>query len=152
MNQEIPKIRKVAEVGETPFQFIEKQENILQGYDKTIRRSVYLFKMTDGNWGYYDKETSQTIPINQWKGKAAMIDGRWVIMTLYHRIHLRFSEQVIYSNWDKESRKEVRMQTPEAIVTITDSAFKSLTEQIEGRDPGSLFKFTYNMTHFKWFK
>ncbi len=38
MSQEIPKIRKVAQVGETPFQFVEKQESILQGFDKTIKR------------------------------------------------------------------------------------------------------------------
>ena len=140
---EIPRIKKIAEVGENPFQCIEKTESILQGWDSTISKTVYLFKTDDGSWGYFDKETSQVIPISQWKEKAAWINGHWVKMALYHRVHVRFSEEVSYSEWNSEEKKQYSDSTLEAIITMTDTSYKSLIEQMTGRERDSFFKFGF---------
>ena len=142
-NPEIPKIKKVADVGDMPFLFIKKTESILQGWDKSIRKTIYLFKTETGHWGYFDKETNQVIAITQWKEKAAYIDGRWVKMALYHRVHLKFTQPISYSSWDSAQKKQIQATTQEAIVTITDTAYKSLLEQMKGRDANSVYNFSF---------
>ena len=143
MEKDIPKIKKVVEVGETPFQFIEKLESILQGWDKTINRTVYLFKADSGAWGYYDKETNQVIEVNQWKEKAAWIVDHWVKMSVYHRVRIKFASPINYSGWDSSARKEIPATTDEAIIVITDSAYKQLVEQLNGRPQSSYLKFIF---------
>jgi len=142
-NQEIPKIKKVADIGEAPFLFIEKTESILQGWDKTIRKTIYLFKTDSGNWGYFDKDTNQVIEISQWKEKAAYVGDHWVKMSLYHRVRLKFTQPISYSAWDSGQRRQVQETTQDAIVTITDTAYKSLLEQMNGRDAQSVYQFTF---------
>ena len=142
-NQEIPKIKKTADVGETPFNFIERTESILQGWDKQIKKTIYLFRTNTGAWGYFDKDSGQVIEINQWKGKAAWINGHWIKLSLYHRIKLLFSQPITYNGWDEASHKAVKQTVTEAITTVTDIAYKSLMEQAEGRPAESLFKFVF---------
>lgn len=143
MDQEIPKIQKLNEVGEAPFQFIEKLESILQGWDAKIKKTVYLFKTDTGAWGYYDKDSSQVIEVNQWNKKAAWMNDRWVKMSLYHRIHLMFMFPLDYTGWDAKKRKEIPSQTQEAILTVTDSAYKQILEQLNGRAATSFLKFEF---------
>lgn len=142
-NQEIPKIKKTADIGDTPFYFIGKTESILQGWDKTIGKTIYLFRTDSGKWGYFDKETNQVIDVNQWREKAALISGHWVKMALYHRVHLKFINPISYSAWDSVAKKQYPVSTQEAIVTITDSSYKSLIEQMSGRDGNSTYKFLF---------
>jgi len=143
MDQEIPKIKKVVEIGETPFQFIAKEESILQGWDAKIRKTIYLFKTDSGNWGYYDKETSQVIDVTQWKEKAAWVGDHYVKMSLYHRIIIRFAQPLNYSGWDPATRREVPVTTTEAMVVVTDSAYKQIVEQLNGRPADSFLKFQF---------
>lgn len=148
-NQEIPKIKKIIDIGETPFNFIEKAESILQGWDSKIRKTIYLFRTDTGPWGYYDKDSKQVIEIDQWKGKSAWINDHWVKMALYHRVKLLFTKPVTYSGWDSATRKPVKQTTQEAIVTITDTAYKSLLEQLEGRPAESILKFVFTTRKMK---
>ena len=140
---EAPRIKKIAEVGETPFQFFELGETILQGWDKGIGRTIYLFKTETGNWGYFDKETEQVIEVMQWRGKAALIGNSWIKLSLYRRIRVFFNAIVNYSTWDHISKKNMYKQTQEAILTITNSTYDQLLGQMEGRPPESLYKFVF---------
>jgi len=140
---EAPAIKKVAEIGETSFQYIGEKEKILQGWDKELKKMLYLFKTDTGNWGYWDKETSQLIKVTQWKEKAALINSRWVKMALYHRIYVIFDQPITFSEWDSSQKKRVQKTTQDAIITITDSAFKQLEEQMNGRAQESWYKFEF---------
>ena len=115
----------------------------MQGWDKEARKTVYFFRTDNNVWGYYDKETSQVIEPNQWKGKSVFVSGHWVAMALYHRLYLRFTQQVSYSIWDTASKKQAQLSTQNAIVTVTDTAYKSLLKQANGRDPNSIYKFVF---------
>jgi len=148
-NQDLPKIKKIADVGETPFQFVEKTESILQGWDKTIGRTIYLFKTTTGAWGYFDKDSGQVIDVTQWKGKAAWVQNHFVMMTLYHRVHLIFAQPVSYSEWDSSANRRYQVEATEAIVTMTDSSYKSLIEQMNGRDANAVYKFSFTSRKLK---
>lgn len=148
-NQDLPKIKKIADVGEIPFQFVEKTESILQGWDKSINKTIYLFKTDTGAWGYFDKSSQQVVDVTQWKKKAAWVENHWVTMTLYHRVHLRFSQPVSYSDWDSVARKQYTAQTSEAIVTMTDTSYKSLLEQMKGRDTNAYYKFAFTSRKLK---
>jgi hypothetical protein len=143
MGTEIQKIKTLSDVGETPFQVIERQENILQGWDNKKRRSIYLFKTESGVWGYYDKASKQTINISAWKDKSAFVDGNWVKMSLYHRVHVKFAQVVNSNSWDYHNKKRVSVPLTEAIITLTDSAYKSLEEQANGRPLESWFKLSF---------
>lgn len=143
MDQDIPKIKKLVEVGEAPFQYISKLESILQGWDQKIMRTIYLFKTDSGAWGYYDKETAQVLEVTQWKEKAALVNDHWVKMSIYHRIIVKFLSPINYSGWDETNRKEVPTTTSDAIILITDSAFKQIQEQLNGRAANSVLKFHF---------
>jgi hypothetical protein len=136
-----PKIKRTHDVGETPFQFISKIESILQGWDQINKKMVFLFKADTGNWGYWDKDTEQVVEISEWEGKAAFIRGVKIKMAVYHRLHLLFTQPVIYGEYDSVSRKEIKMQTSEAIVTVTDQAHKLLLEQMSGRSQNDIYRF-----------
>lgn len=140
-NQELPLIRKISEVGETPFQFVEKKETILQGWHAPSKKNVFLFKNDQGQWSNYDSAVKKVVPVTQWDGKSAMINGAWVKLAIYHRINLLFVKPITYSAWDASAKKEVKAQTQEAIVVVTDTAYKLLCEQLNGRDPMSFLKF-----------
>jgi len=142
-NETTPKIKKLSDVGEAPFQFIEKTESILQGWDSKIKKTIYLFKTDTGFWGYFDKDSSQVIAVNSWKEKAAWIGDHWVKMSLYHRIKIIFNEPITYGSWDKISKKEIKMETKEAIVVVTDTTYKQLLEQLNGREETSVLKFHF---------
>jgi len=142
-NQEIPKIRKTADLGEATFKFIEKTESILQGWGRALGRTIYLFKMDNGAWGYFDKETEQFMEVTEWREKAAFVYGQWVKMALYHRIHLVFTEELTYAEWDPSVKREFFKATQEAIVTVTDLAYKSLLEQMNGRDAEATYKLIF---------
>lgn len=148
-NQELPKIKKIADVGEVPFQFVEKTESILQGWDKASNRTIYLFKTDTGQWGYFDKDSQQVIDVTRWKDTAAWVSNRWVKMTLYHRAHLRFSQAITYSEWDSVARRQYPMQVAEAIVTMTDTAYKSLLEQMKGRNLEAFYQFVFTSRKLK---
>lgn len=137
----IPKIRVLSDIGEAPFQFFGILETILQGWSKAKKKSIYLFKMEDGRWGYYHKPTEQVLGVEQWKEKAAWIDGEWVKMAKYHRIHVNFLQPVTYSNW--QSGKKTQSQTHEAQFNITDSSYKTLEEAMKGRGKNSAYKLVF---------
>ena len=143
MESESPKIRRLAEVGEAPFQFIEKLESILQGWDSKIGKTIYLFKTDSGAWGYYNKNNNQVIEVNEWEGKAALIGGYFVKMALYHRIQVRFQAPITYSGWDPVSKKEVPASTEIATLVITDKTYKQILDQLKGRAADSNLRFNF---------
>jgi len=148
-NQDLAKIKKIAEVGETSFQFIEKTESILQGWDKTAGKTIYLFKTDTGAWGYYNKERGKVVDVTSWKEKSAYVHDHFVPMTLYHRVHLLFTSPISYSEWDSATKKQKKDITMEAIVTMTDTSYKSMLEQMQGRDPNSFYKFVFTSKKLK---
>lgn len=141
--KELPKIDKLSEIGDKPFRYISTVEKVLQGWNSRVRRTVYLFKTDTGQWGYYDKESQQVIEIDQWKKKAALINGQWIKMTLYHRIQVIFNEPVVFSVWSKMNNKNEQMTAQEALITLTDTAYKHLEEQSKGRPPESWYKLSF---------
>lgn len=149
MDQELPKIKNLNEVGEAPFQFIEKVESILQGWDNTIRRTIYLFKTGTGMWGYFDKDSSQVTAVTNWNEDSAWIKGRYIKMSLFHRIHVRFYEPLKYTGWDPATRKEVPAQASDAILLITDSTYHQIQEQLTGRNPLSWLQLHFTSKKLK---
>lgn len=145
-DQQYPKIKKTNEVGEIPFQLLETQEEILQGWNSKIRKMMYLFKSELGNWAYYDKSSGMVVEVSEWKDRAANIAGDWVKMTKYFRVLVRFLEPVSYTSWDNDARKNVTLQTDVAILTITKSAYEHLEEAMKGRDALSWYRFLYKQT------
>lgn len=141
--QTLPKIEKLTEIGPISFRYIANPENILQWWDKMANKTKYLFKTDSGAWGYYDTQTSQVIEINQWKGKAAMVEGEWCKMTLYHRVHVIFSQPVNFTAYDSQQKRKVQQTAQEAIIVLTDTAFKSLVEAMNGRDPNSYYSLSF---------
>lgn len=140
--EDIIKIRKIKEIGETPFYFLKEVGSVLQGFNKSLRKMVFLFK-TENGWSYYDKEINQVVKADRWKEDSVFMKGYWVKMSLYHKVHLQFLRPVSCTAWDKASKREYTAFAPEAIVTITDMAYKSLLEQTNGRNPNSLYRFVF---------
>ncbi len=143
MDQDIPKIKKLVEVGENPFQFVSKSESILQGFDQKIQRTIYLFKTDSGAWGYFDKDSSQVIEVTKWKEKAALVNDHWVKMAIYHRIIVNFLFPLSYTGWDDVNKVEVPAETSEAILLVTDNTYKQILEQLNGRAANSVLKFHF---------
>lgn len=141
--QDLPKIKKLTEIGDKPFRYISTVEKILQGWNNSIQKTVYLFKTDTGEWGYYDKETQQVIDIDQWKKKAALINGQWIKMTLYYRIHIMFAESIQFSSWNKMESKNEQLIAQEALITLTFTAYKKLEEQMRGRAPESFYRLSF---------
>lgn len=139
---DIPKIKKVNEIGTTPFRVVEVKEKILQGWDKTSRKMLYLFKGSLGNWSYYDPQGKMEVEVPQWRDKEALIMGRWIKMSLYYRLHIAFETPITYSEFSY-GRGSQQHQTYEAIINITKKAYENLEKQMSGRAPGSYYCFTY---------
>jgi hypothetical protein len=140
---ETPLIKKIVDIGESPFHFIEKVESILQGWDSTIKKTIYLFKTESGNWGYYNKKASRITDVEDWKDKSALIGDHYVKMSIYHRVKLKFLFPLNYAGWDAKKRKEVPATTEEGIVIVTDTTYKQILEQLNGRSPESVLKFEF---------
>ena len=143
MENEIPKIRKLAEVGDNPFQFIGKVESILQGWDQKIRKTIYLFRTDLGNWGYYDKNNNSVIEADQWNGKSVLIGDHFVKMALYHRIQVKFLFPLNYTGWDPVAKKEIPAVTEFATLVITDKTYKQIIDQLNGRAATSYLRFNF---------
>lgn len=138
---ELPKIKKLSEIGETPFQVVKVEEKILQGWDKAKRKMLYLFKGPTGLWSYYDKAEKCIVEVPQWKDKAALIQDSWVDMSVYYRVHLRFERPIAYTSY--EGSRPAQATASEALVTITGAAYESMEEQFRGRPEGSFYQFSY---------
>lgn len=136
---QLPKIRNNEDIEEQPFRVVGVTEKILQGWDPRIKRTRYLF-WNENKWCYFDKDTNQIIPVIQWKGKAAFIEGGWVKMTLYHRLHVIFANVVSFKSYDRVAKQNLENFTQEAIITVTDSCYKTLAEVSAGRPEGSWYK------------
>ena len=143
MNDDLPVIDKILEVGENLFCLLSVKEKILQGWDPKTRRTVYLFKTDTGDWGFYDKETNQVIEVDKWKKKAAWINGRWVKMSVYYKLNVVFEEAVTFSSWNKMERKVDKMTAVEAVIVLTSSAYDHLINQMEGRPKDSFYKLSF---------
>jgi len=143
-NQELPKITKVSEVGESLFQYIKEGEKILQGWDHMLKKTMYLFKAESGKWGYFDKETRQVLDVSQWKGKAAWLNGRWIKMTLYHRVEVFLEQPLTFNVWDKATTQNIQTTAQHVVITITDTAYKKWIEQMQGKIPGAFYKFVFS--------
>ena len=141
--QDIPKIKKTAEIGNKPFRYISTVEKVLQGWSGRSKKTVYLFKTDTGQWGYYDKETQQVIEVDQWKGKAALINGQWIKMTLYYRIQAMFAQAITFSVWNKMEGKNDQMTAQEVLITLTGSAYKKMEEAMRGRTPESWYQLSF---------
>jgi len=142
--QELPRIRRIQDVGENHFQILGNEETILQGWDVGLHRNVFLFKTPNGVWGYFDKASNGIIENIQWDKKKALVNGRWVEMSLYHRLDIRFYQPIMATAYDKESHQAVQGQIQEANITITDKCYKNLIAQTAGRDPNSFYKLVWN--------
>lgn len=142
-NQETPKIRRIQDVGEFPFQIIGNEETILQGWDPGIHRNVFLFKTPNGVWGYFDKGSNSIIENIQWDKKKALVNGRWVEMALYHRLDVRFQQPIMATVYSKEDKSTTQGPIQEANITIADKCYKNLMAQTAGRDPNSFYKFVW---------
>lgn len=138
---EIPRLKKLDEAGEVPFQFIELQETILEGWNSDWDKLMYLFKMEDGSWGYYDNGTQRVVPIMEWKGKSARVEETWVPMSKKRRLHLRFVDTISFSNWDHG--RKYTAQSADVIAVVTESAYESLVEQSNGRTKDSVYRFSF---------
>lgn len=143
----LPRVRVIKEVGETAFQFLGLVETILQGWSPQKRKQVYLFKPDSGVWSYYDKNSSQIIPISQWSGKAAWVGDEWIKMTKYHKVKLHFLQPITFTSW--VDGKKQPQQGQEVIVTITDTAYKSFVEAAAGRSENSAYQFVFKTTKKK---
>jgi hypothetical protein len=143
MESEIPTIRRLADVGDAPFQFIQKLESILQGWDAKIRKNIYLFKTDSGGWGYYDKNINTVSEVSQWKGKSALVGDHFVKMALYHRIQVKFLFPLTYNSWDKAAKKEVPAETENATLAVTDKTYKQILDQLKGRAADSNLRFNF---------
>lgn len=122
---DLPKIRSLSEIGNTMFLVTGEPEKILQGWDNAKRKLVYLFRSEkDGKWGYFDKNSDEIIA-PQWQEKKALINGNWVEMSQYYRVPVKFINEVTYT--DFTNGKQVK-KTSEALILLTDSAYKSLKE------------------------
>jgi hypothetical protein len=140
---QVPRLDKITEVGETPFQVIEVKEKILGGWDSVRHRGVYLFKTDTGAWGYYDNETHQVIEISQWKGKAAWMNEKWIKMSVYYRIHVVFASAVTFTTYDPSSKQNMKISWSEALIKVSDSTYLMLTNMIQGRDPNTFYRFHF---------
>ncbi len=141
MSNDLPKIKVLTEIGETPFQVAKVEEKILQGWDKTSRRSLYLFKGPTQVWSYYSKRERCIVEVPQWRDAEALIEGVWVKMSVYWRLQLRFETPVEYTSF--EEKVKTKKVVSEAIVVVTGAAYESLEEQFKGRPEGSWYKFSY---------
>lgn len=138
----IPKIKKISEIGATPFRIQDVQEKILQGWSKRQKKMLYVFKADSGNWAYYDKESSTMVEISSWREKEAYIMGEWVKMSLYYRVHIVFEVPVNYSSYVKDLGMQSQL-TYEALILLPKTAFELLEQQMVGRDPNSYYIFNY---------
>lgn len=140
MRDNLPKIKKLIEIGNTPFQVIEVIEKVLQGWNN--KKPIFLFKTDSGNWAYYDNDTKQVVDVEQWNGKSALVKGAWIKMGLYHKIHLIFKTPVTYTEYSGQYKGQL-VSANEVSVNITDAAYKALESQMAGRPPNSFYQFTY---------
>jgi len=121
------------------FQLNGEPEMILQGWDSEKKRQVYLFRSREtGKWGYFKGGFCQ-VPWNA--EKKALIDGNWISMAKYHRVHVKFVRAITFTNY--VDNKKISDKTNEALIVLTDSAFKSLEEAMKGRSPLSVYSLTY---------
>lgn len=138
---DLPKIKKATEIGDVPFQVIKVEEKILQGYDTRTRRTLYLFKGPTDVWSYYSKAERCIVEVPQWRDKEALIEGSWVKMSVYYRLHLLFERPVTFTPYDKAKGSQETVN--EASVTVTQAAYEALEEQFKGRATGSWYQFVY---------
>lgn len=138
---DIPKIKKVSEIGETPFRVVNVEEKILQGWDQSTKRMLYLFKDSLGLWSYYSKEQRCAIQVTEWREKEALIMGKWIKMSLYYRLHIAFANPITYSVFNRGRNQQ--FTTTEAIILVTKSVYEMLEQQFAGRPAGSYYKFGY---------
>lgn len=148
-NEDVPSIRKIQEVGETPFQIVSFVEKILQGYHTGIKRSLYLFKTNNGVWGYWDPKLRRVIEELQWKENSCFLENKWVPMTAYYKFHVQFFEPIVFSLWNKDQRIEEQFETTEAIISLTDAANKTFQEAMVGRAPDTWYKLQFKTQNKK---
>lgn len=139
---DIPRIRQITDIGTAMFQVVKYVEPVLQGWSKEHGRQVYLFRAEEsGKWAYYDKDQGGLVEVDQWKGKSAWIQDDWVSLSKYHRLHLRFVAPVTYKVFEKgEQRSE---DTEEAMIVLTDTAYKTLQDQMQGRGDNAVYQFSF---------
>jgi len=140
---QIPKLDKVNEIGGTAFQIIEMKEKILSGWDKLARKSVYLFKMDSGAWGYYNKEAGRVTEVDQWKDKSAWINGQWIRLSIYYRIHVVFANPIEFTVYDYANHRSQRICWQEALIKVTDKTYALMVSASQGRDPRSFYRFGF---------
>lgn len=138
---DIPKIKKVTEIGSTPWSLINIEEKILQGWDSRAKKLLYLFKDQLGVWSYYDKYSKLTVEVMEWREKEALIKDQWIKMSVYYRLHLRFAEVVTYSTFQYGAGSQ-HHQTTEALVLVPKSIYDQLME-VMGVHPVGWYRFEY---------
>lgn len=132
-------MQRVSDLQGAEFRFLEKKETILQGFHPKLRKSVYLFRAEDKKWAYYSKSINKVIKVDRWQDKSAFIEGSWVKLSVYHRVHLLFPNSLTYKGKNGETTVN------EAIIPITDSAYKQLLDQMAGRVSESIYTFEYKV-------
>ena len=138
---DIPKIKRISEIGEEPFRLVNMEEAILQGWDKTARKMLYLFKDQTGTWAYFDKNSKMTVQVPEWRDKEALVMGKWIKMSLYYRLHVAFENPITYSIRSRQGSQN--FQTYEGIILVPKAAYEMLQQQMVGRDPNSFYRFKY---------
>mgnify|MGYP007007267725 FL=1 len=131
----------MSEIGEMPWALVNIEEKILQGWDARSKKLLYLFKDDQGAWAYYDKYTKTTNQVTQWRDKEALIGDKWIKMSLYYRIHIKFASPVTYSVF-RFGAGSNQFQTYEAIVLITKAVYDQFME-LMGEHPNGWYKFEY---------
>ena len=140
-NNQPPQIRQLSDVKDQPFQIVSYVEKILQGWNKKIKKSNYLFKTNNGVWGYYNPRSRKVEEDLEWKDESVNIDGSFVPMSLYYRWHIRFFEPIEISVWER-GRME-RIDTQEAMVNLPEEANLVFEKEMEGKPPETWYKFTF---------
>jgi len=140
-NKDLPKIYKLGELENVPFQIIEVGESILQGWDASANRMKMLFKTKNDKWGFWDAANKKVVDDIQWDDHKALLDGQWINMNMYFKVHIRFEAPIAYTKFFQGN--QTQEVTTEASVLVGKKALDSLQSQMNGRAPNSFYQFTY---------
>lgn len=140
MSSQIQKIKRVAQIGEAEFNYLGMTEAIMQGWDG--KKTVYLFKTPTGNWAYA-APSGGVQAVTEWDGDKAMMNGQYIKMAPYCRIHLKFIAPLTYKVWNGTAN--VDKTVSEAIIAVTESTYQAMEEAIKGRSKEAVYKLKYGV-------
>jgi hypothetical protein len=141
MQSQIQKIKRVAVVGEAEFNYLGMTEEIMQGWDG--KRTVYLFKTPAGRWAY-SPPSGGVQAILDWRNEdEAMMNGKYIKMAPYKRIHLKFIEPFTYKVWNGKEEEDKTIS--EGIIVVTESCHQIMEDATKGRSKDAVYKLKFGI-------